>query len=163
LNPELERLQKRDSYSKESVQNDSSIPLDRCSGARTAARIIPMARGLILCDYHIGNPEGKTDVYGIFNGIHSESGFPYYDARFCAFAQLANGPGRIPFHIDVRLAETDELIWTSETNQLTFPNRQRIVQVVQLIEHCTFHRAGLYLVSLFCDNRWICDTPLNLR
>ena len=126
------------------------------------ASILPFAKALYLCDYHVGYSDGKVDLYGLFNAIRPPSGFPYAEGRFCVFAQLNNGLGRVPFFIDVRFAETDELVWTSEVRELTFPNRNTVIQVALTIEGCRFERPGLYLLELFCNNTWVCDAALVL-
>jgi len=124
------------------------------------ASILPVAKALYLCDYHIGYSDGKVDLYGLFNAIRSQTGFPYTQGRFCVFAQLINGLGSIPFFIDIRFAETDELVWTTEVRQLAFPSRTTVVQLALMIEGCRFERPGLCLLELFCDNTWVCDTQL---
>ena len=128
-----------------------------------SASILPVAKALYLCDYHFGYSDGKVDLYGLFNAIRPQSGFPYTRGRFCVFAQLINGLGVVPFFIDIRFAETDELVWTSEVRELTFPNRSTVVQLALTIEGCQFERPGLYFLELFCDNTWVCDTQLLLR
>ncbi len=124
--------------------------------------ILPVAKSLYLCDYHIGYSDGKVDLYGLFNAIRPQTGFPYTRGRFCVFALLINGLGKVPFFIDIRFAETDELVWTTEVRELTFPDRNMVVQLALGIEGCRFERPGLYLLDLFCDNIWVCDTHLLL-
>ncbi len=126
------------------------------------APILPVARGLYLCDYQVGYANGKTDLYGLFNAIHPENEFPYEEGSFCVFAQLTNGLGKIPFFVDIRDATSDQLVRTTQVRELNFPNRNTIVQLALLIEGCPFGHGGLYLVELFCDNMWICDTSLLL-
>jgi hypothetical protein len=128
-----------------------------------ATSILPVAKALYLCDYQIGYSNGKVDLYGLFNAIRPQDGFPYTRGRFCAFAQLINGLGRVPFWIDIRFAATDELIWMTEVRELHFPSRSVVAQVALAIEGCRFERPGLYLIELFCDNVWVCDTQLVLR
>lgn len=127
------------------------------------ASVVPVAKAMTLCDFHIGYSDGKVDLYGLFNAIRPQSGYPYTRSRFCVFAQLVNGLGRIPFFVDIRFAETDELIWTTEVRELTFRDRTTIAQLALLIEGCRFDRPGLYFLELFCDNTWVCDTQLLLR
>jgi hypothetical protein len=127
------------------------------------ATVVPVAKGITLCDYHVGYSDGKVDLYGLFNAIRPESGYPYTLGRFCVFAQLTNGLGRMPFHVDIRSAETDELVRTTDVRHLWFPDRTTLVQVAAMIEGCRFPRAGVYLVELFCDNTWVCDTQVRLR
>ena len=64
--------------------------------------VVPVAKAMYLCDYQIGYDNGKVDLYGLFNAIRPANGYPYTCSRFCIFAQLTDGQGRIPFFIDVR-------------------------------------------------------------
>lgn len=125
--------------------------------------VVPVAKSIYLCDNHIGYGNGKVDLYGLFNTIRPENGFPYTRSRFCVFTQLINGQGEVPFFIDIRFAETDALVHTTETRSLTFPDRTTVVQMALTIEGCRFQSPGLYLLELFCDNTWVCDTQLLLR
>src|ERR1700682_4038456 len=103
--------------------------------------VVPVAKAMYLCDYHIGYSNGKVDLYGLFNAIRPRKGFPYTRGRLCIFAQLVNGVGEVPFFIDVRFAHTDELVHTTETRSLTFPDRNTVVQVAMEIEGCRFQTA----------------------
>ncbi len=125
--------------------------------------IVPVAKAMYLCDYHVGYSNGKVDLYGLFNAIRPEDGYPYTRGRFCVFAQLANGLGAVPFFIDIRFARTDQFVYTTETRTLSFPDRNTVVQLAMKIEGCQFESAGLYLLELFCDNTWVCDASLLLR
>jgi hypothetical protein len=124
--------------------------------------IVPVAKGLYLCDYVIDYENGKVDLYGLFNAIRSST-YPHMQGRFCVFAQLINGLGRVPFFIDIRDAAHDQLIYTTQINHLSFPDRNTVVQLALSIEHCLFPQSGMYLVELYCDNTWVCDTSLHLR
>jgi hypothetical protein len=135
----------------------------RPSRKKVSMPVVPVARAISLCDYLVGYSDGKVDLYGLFNAIRPENGFPCTINRFCVFAQLTNGLGEIPFFVDIRFSLSDELIWTTQTRQLNFPTRKSVVQVALTIEGCRFDRPGLYLLELFCDNTWVCDTQLLLR
>lgn len=124
--------------------------------------IVPVAKGLYLCDYVIDYENGKVDLYGLFNAIRS-SNYPHRQERFCVFAQLLNGLGRIPFFIDIRDATHDQLIYTTQINHVSFPDRITVVQLALSIEQCLFPQSGMYFVELYCDNTWVCDTSLLLR
>lgn len=128
-----------------------------------AISVVPVARALYLCDYHIGSSNGKVDLYGLFNAIRPKNGFPHTIEQFCVFAQLTNGLGRIPFFVDVRFAEMDKVVRTTNTRELIFPSRNAVVHLALAVEKCTFERPGLYLVELFCDNTWVCDTQFLLQ
>ncbi len=125
--------------------------------------IIPVARSLFVCESVVGYHDGKLDLYGIFNAIRPANGFPHTHRPFCAFAQLTNGLGQVPCFMDIRFAPSKELVFTTETRNLTFPDRHTIVQVAMNLEGCTFPHPGLYHLEVFCDNTWVCDTELFLR
>ena len=123
----------------------------------------PVAKSIILCDYHVGYQDSKVDLYGIFNAMRPANGYPYREAKFCLFSQLINGMDRVPFFVDIRRADTDGLIFTTETRELLFPNRFAMIQLALTIEGCVFPDRGLYKIELFCDNCWVCDTELQMR
>jgi hypothetical protein len=128
-----------------------------------APLIVPGAKSLYLCDHHVGYSNGKVDLYGLFNAIRPADGYPHSRTRFCVFVQMSGGLGTIPIYLDIRFAETEELIWTTELRQLSIPDRHTIAQVALTVEGCRFERPGLYLLELFCNNAWVCDTTLLLR
>src|SRR5437763_687415 len=124
--------------------------------------IVPVAKGLYLCERYIGYSDAKVDLYGLFNAIRPKKGFPDSLSRFCVFAQLINGLGHVPFFIDIRFAETDELVHVTQTNTVNFPDRHTTLHMALKIEGCRFPRQGLYILDLFCDNTWVCDAQLLL-
>ncbi len=126
------------------------------------ATVLPVAKGIHLCDYHIGYANGKVDLYGLFNSIRPAS-YPHTQGRFCVFAQLVNGLGKIPFFVDVRDGRNEQLIHTTLIHHLLFPSRSTVVQMALRIEQCLFQQPGVYLVELYCDNTWVCDTTLLLQ
>lgn len=128
----------------------------------SSPKIVPVPKGLYLCDYFTGYEDGKSDLYGLFNAIRPAAGFPHEHGRLCVFAQLSNGLGPVSFFIDVRDASTDELIHTTVPRTLTFPDRRTTIQMGVAVEGCVFERPGLYLLELFCENTWVCDTTLAL-
>lgn len=83
-------------------------------------------------------------------------------ARFCAFAQFIGGLGEVSIHVDIRYAGTDELVWKTEVHHLDFPNRSTLVQLVLTLEGCPFEWPGVYILELFCNNTWVCDTQVSL-
>jgi hypothetical protein len=126
------------------------------------ASVLPVAKAIYLCDYQVGYENAKVDLYGLFNAIRPKS-YPHMQGSFCVFAQLINGLGTIPFFIDIREARTDQLTHTTLTHHLTFPSRNTVVQMALRVKQCLFSQPGMYLVELYCDNTWVCDTTLLLR
>jgi hypothetical protein len=75
---------------------------------------------------------------------------------------LISGLGQVPFFIRVRFASTGQLFCTTNTHVLRFPNRHKLVQMANTVQGCLFAQAGVYLVELFCDGKWVADTTLEL-
>jgi hypothetical protein len=124
--------------------------------------IAPFVRALYLCDDYLWHSNGKMDLHGIFTK-NSVKSFPFRADQTCVFAQLSNGLGNVPFHVDVRYARTQELVHTSGTLELFFPDRHTIVQMAVKIRGIEFRRAGKYTFELHCNNNWACDTVLRLE
>lgn len=125
--------------------------------------IIPAARSLYICEGFIGDANGRVDLVGLYNAVNVANGFPYRSRHFTVFAQLANGLGLLPVHVEIRDASTNELIYATKKGHVSIPNRITIVQLAVSINGCVFPRPGIYLVQLVCDNVWVCDTTLQLR
>jgi hypothetical protein len=123
--------------------------------------IIPTAKALYLCDGCIGFSNQKTDIVGVFNSIRAPK-YPHIQQQFLLFAQLIGGLAQVPFYFDIRFAVTDQLVYTTNTQVLHFPSRQKLVQLAYTVQACPFAQAGVYLVELFCDGQWVADTTLDL-
>lgn len=126
------------------------------------ASIVPVAKALYLCDYHVGYASGKIDLYGVFKAIQPKQ-YPFRKGPFVCFFQLIGGLGTVNFHIDVRRASDMKVLDWSGTRTLQFPDRDTLVQVAWTFPGCTFGESGLYFVELYCDNTWVTDTTLKLR
>jgi hypothetical protein len=124
--------------------------------------IIPVSRSLFLCDFHIGYPDGRVDLTGIFNAIRPAL-YPHVRPRLVVFAQLTGGLGDVPFFFDIRREGADEGIWTTEVKTVRFPDRTALRQVLMTINNIRFPEAGVYVVDLFCHNTWVCDTTVWLE
>ena len=126
------------------------------------ASIVPVAKALYLCDYHVGYASGKIDLYGVFKAIQP-SRYPHRKGPFVCFAQMSGGLGAVACHLDIRRASDLQLIDWSGTRMLRFPDRDTLLQVAWTFPGCDFQEPGLYLVELYCDNTWVTDTTLQLR
>jgi hypothetical protein len=123
--------------------------------------IIPFAKALYLCDGHLGFANQKTDLVGIFNSIRAPF-FPHLQQHFVIFAQLIGGLGPVRFYFDVTLAQTGQLVHTTNVHVLSFPRRDRLVQLAYTMQGCSFPVSGVYLIELYCEGQWIADTSLDL-
>lgn len=124
--------------------------------------IVPVSRSLFLCDFHVGYPDGRVDLYGILNAIRPAL-YPHTRRRLVVFAQLVSGLGDVPFFYEIRRERDDELIRATTERLIHFADRRATIQAVTTIEDVQFPEPGVYVVSLFCHNTWVCDTLLSLE
>ena len=125
-------------------------------------KVIPVSRSLTLCDAIVRPLDGKANIIGLFHAIRVFQ-YPYALSHFCVFAQLSGGLGEVPVHVEVRSGDSDELLYATVPRTLSFPRRDFLTQVAFEVRECRFAGSGTYLMALFSDDRWICDTSLLLR
>lgn len=127
-----------------------------------AMAIIPSARGLLLCGTYVGYSNGRFDLYDVFTALRSQIGYPYACPTVCVFAQLVGGLGRVSFNVVVRVAQTNDPVHISQPQTLDFSDRRVPALLVVRLGGFDFPAPGVYLVELFCNDVWVCDTPLQL-
>ena len=125
------------------------------------AELVPVARALYLCDYHVGYAGGKVDLYGLLNTVTAPA-YPFTLPRLIVFAQLSDAMGVVPVFADIRSDDTGELVHATLTRSVRFPSRTTVVQLAITIEACRFPRPGLYAVELYCHNSQVCEATLLL-
>ena len=116
--------------------------------------IIPVARSMYLCDRYVSHSNETIDLYGVFNALKPNLGYPHVRPQICAYAQLADGLGELSLQVDMRFANTGKLIYSSEIRRIEFVDRTSVIQAAILLSDCQFARRGRYLFELFCDNTW---------
>jgi hypothetical protein len=126
-----------------------------------AGVIVPVAKALYLCE-EVDVEGGMTNLYALFSAIRPRH-YPHRHESFVCFAQLVGGLGHVPCHVDIRRAETGQLVYCTNILPLHFPDRDTLLQVRVNIEGCEFEAPGIYLVELYCDNTWVADTVIRLR
>lgn len=122
--------------------------------------VISTAKALYLCE-EVDVEGGKTNLYAILDGVQPRV-YPHIQPSFVCFAQLRGGLGDVRCHVDVRLADTYQLVYNTNGYPLNFSDRSAIRQLAVTIEGCPFASPGLYLVELYCNNEWVADTTLLL-
>jgi hypothetical protein len=125
--------------------------------------ILPVAKSLYLCDGHVGFTSSKTDLMGIFDSIRPQGGYPHIHPSLVVFARLAQGLGTIPFRVDIRPGASGQFVAGTLVQQLVFPDRDTIVNIVLTMKGVSFPQPGYFLVELLLDNPWVADTTVNLK
>lgn len=119
-----------------------------------------MSRSLYLCDSYTGHPNGRIDLTGIFSAIRPAV-YPHI-RRFVCFVQLSGGLGDTPVFFTIRRERDDALIRTTTEGTVRFVDRVAPVNIALTLEGVRFQESGVYVVSLFCHNTWMCDTTVAL-
>jgi hypothetical protein len=126
------------------------------------APVVPVARSLFLCDRYLGHPDGRIDLTGIFSALRPAI-YPHVRPRLVVFSQLSGGLGDVPFFLEIRRSRDDELIRTTAARTIRFADRVSPINLAVILEGVAFEEPGVYVVSLFCHNTWVCDTVVRLQ
>ena len=127
----------------------------------------PVVRTLIVCEditIDPGNPRRVTLV----NLIHSirsvdDPPYPLLYREVCVFVQLAGcrGPGEVK--VEIREADTDEVVFVTRTRTVGFPDNPLSVHGMRFrLRNCRFPAAGLYWVQFWYDNQMLAQQPIVL-
>ena len=65
--------------------------------------------------------------------------------------------------MDIRFAASGQFIAGTLAQQLVFPDRDTIVNMVVTMKGVSFPQAGIFLVELLLDNQWVADTTVQLK
>lgn len=124
--------------------------------------ILPVPKALYLCEGYISYPAARlTDLMNIFNFLQPPN-YPYFHQDFVVYARLSGGLGQIPFFIEIHDAATQQLVHVSSTFTLSFPDRDRTVELAVTMPRIPFPQPGVYTVELWLNNQWLCDCTLEL-
>jgi hypothetical protein len=126
-----------------------------------AQPILPFAHELILCEDYSADDSGRIDLLGTFRSIRPES-YPYTHSGFLVVAQLSGGLGQLSTFVDVRLAETEKVVYWTTPQVIAMQDRNSLVYLLNVLEDVPFTRAGVYFVELYCENTCIADYRLHL-
>ena len=127
-----------------------------------AGPIIPFAHQLFLCDRYVVRDRGKVDFLGAFHTI-SPPTYPHVHARLFVAAHLSGGLGTVNTYIDVRYAQSDELVATTSPREITFPDRDVLVRLAHDFRGVPFREPGIYFFQLCCEHTVVADIRVRLR
>jgi hypothetical protein len=124
-----------------------------------AGELIPVPKSIYLCDeFLVDSPSVKINVLGVFDSFRPKgSTAPYELGRLCVVSQLVGGIGDTPINVEVTDSDTGELIFSSATNFIRFPNRHTTVYFCLRFRNCRFPRAGVYLIELYARGQFLDD------
>ena len=65
--------------------------------------------------------------------------------------------------MDIRFGASGQFVAGTLVQQLVFPDRDTIVNMVVTMKGVSFPQPGIFLVELLLDNQWVADTTLELK
>ena len=132
------------------------------------AQLTPTVRYLILCEDVHTDPEfpRKVTIVGLLSSIHSmeEPPYPLLYEELCVFVQLAECRGPGDFRVEVRHADSDQVVFRTRSRTVQLPNDPLEVKAILFrLRSCLFMGPGLYWVQLWYNDAMLEQKPLVLR
>jgi hypothetical protein len=128
----------------------------------------PTVRYLIVCEdvqTDANNPRRVTLV-GLISAIRSleQPAFPLLFREICVFLQLTECRGPADGRIEIRHADSDQVVFRTRTRTIPFGSDPlEVVGVTFRIRNCLFQEPGLYWVQFWYNEEIIGQQPLLLR
>jgi hypothetical protein len=126
-----------------------------------AQPILPFAHELVLCEDYATDDFGRVDLLGTFRSIRPDA-YPCVHPGFIVGAQLSGGLGELTTFVDIRRADTEQLVYWSTPQRIRLDDRNTLVFLFNLMEEVEFSTPGVYFVELCCENTCIADYRLHL-
>ena len=126
-----------------------------------AQPILPFALELIVCEDYAADELGRVDLLGTFHSIRPESD-PHVHSPFYVEVALTGGLGELSTFIDIRHAETGELIPWTTPQRIRLESRNSVAYLLILLDEVPFPKPGIYFVELYCENTSIADCRIQL-
>jgi hypothetical protein len=128
----------------------------------------PTVRYLIVCEDVQTEPDEprRVTVVGLISAIHavSEPPFPLFYKEFCVFLQLAECRGAAEGRVEIKHADSDQVIFRTRTRTMPLPNDPlEVVGATFRIRNCLFREQGLYWVQFWYNEQIIAEQPVLLR
>lgn len=130
--------------------------------------IHPTVRYLIVCDDVSSDPDNprRITLIGLISAIRSleQPTFPLLHRELCVFLQLTECRGTAEARVEIRHADSDQLVFRSQTRTIPFGNDPlEVVGATFRLRNCLFPEPGLYWVQFWYNEQVIAQQPLILR
>ena len=132
------------------------------------SEVHPIVRYLIVCEDVQIDPDNprRVSIVGLMSAIRAleQPPFPLLYREICVFLQVAECRGPADGRIEVRHADTDQVVFRTRTRTIPFGSDPlEIVGVTFRIRNCLFQEPGLYWVQFWYNEQMIAQQPLLLR
>lgn len=123
--------------------------------------LVPIARGLILCERTSNSKRGNISLEECFRDFRVGA-FPAKTTAFVAIAHLANGMGRIRFRLVVSRIDTGETVYELAGVQ-EFEDRLRQAIYRGVVTKLVVAEPGLFEVTLWANDEIIAQTDFRVQ
>ena len=118
------------------------------------SQLLPVVRNMYLCEeVEIDEANSlRISIIGLLGNLRSlnEPPFPIVQEQICVYLQITSCRGPAQGRIEIRNADTDELVFVTQSHTMQFRNDPLEIQGVKFrIRGCLFQEPGLYWVQFW--------------
>ena len=129
------------------------------------SQVLPVVRHMCVCeDVEIDAANShRISIIGLLGNLRSldEPPFPIVQKQICVYLQLTSCRGPAQGCIEIRNADTDELVFRTKSHTMQFRNDPLEIQGVKFrIRGCLFREPGLYWVQFWYNEEMLAQQPL---
>jgi hypothetical protein len=128
----------------------------------------PTVRYLIVCEDVQIDPQNprRITLVGLISAIRSveQPPYPLTYQELCVFLQLTECRGPADGRVEIRHADSDQVVFRAQTRTIPFGSDPLEVYAVTFrIRSCVFENPGLYWIQFWYNDEMIAQQPLVLR
>ena len=132
------------------------------------SQLHPTVRYLILCEDVQTDPDNprRVTLVALVSSIRSleQPPFPLLYRELCVFLEVTSCRGPADGRVEIREANSDQVVFRTRTRSIPFPTDPLEVSGVTFrLQNCLFHRAGLYWIQFWYNEQMIQQQALLLR
>ncbi len=132
------------------------------------SQVHPTVRYLIVCEEVQTDPDNprRVSLVGLISAIRSieQPSFPLLYREICVFLQLTECRGAAEGRVEIRNADSDQVVFRTRTRTIPFANDPLEVSGITFrLRNCLFPAASLYWVQFWYNEQMIAQQSLVLR
>ena len=129
------------------------------------SQVLAVVRNMYLCDDVVidGANSRRISLIGLIGNLRSldEPPFPTIKEQICVYLQMTSCRGPAQGRIEIRFADTDELVFRTKSHTMQFRNDPLEIQGVKFrILGCLFQEPGLYWVQFWYNEDMLAQQSL---
>jgi hypothetical protein len=130
--------------------------------------VLPVVRYLVLCeDVHADQVDPqRITLVGLISTLRSleEPPYPILKQEICAYLQVTGCRGAAQGHVEIRHADSDEVVYRTRTRTIPLvTDPLEVVGIAFRLRDCLFPKPGLYWVEFWYNDEVLAQQPLLMR